>query len=163
MDTNLLADPCHNAMLMDMLVYHPDDILVKVDRTAMAVSLETRVPMLDRDILEFAWSLPRNYLREGNVGKQVLRNVLYKYVPKEMVNRPKKGFSIPIDKWLLDDKIRQWAEALLDKKKIRQQGILDPDVVEKIWTDFTQRGIYRIQIWYILMFQQWYEKEYMIK
>ena len=163
MDTNLLADPCHNAMLMDMLVYHPDDILVKVDRTAMAVSLETRVPMLDRDILEFAWSLPRNYLREGNVGKQVLRNVLYKYVPKEMVNRPKKGFSIPIDKWLLDDKIRQWAEALLDKNKIRQQGILDPDVVEKIWTDFTQRGIYRIQIWYILMFQQWYEKEYMIK
>ena len=65
--------------------------------------------------------------------------------------------------WLLDDKIRQWAEALLDKNKIRQQGILDPDVVEKIWTDFTQRGIYRIQIWYILMFQQWYEKEYMIK
>ena len=89
--------------------------------------------------------------------------MLYKYVPKEMVNRPKKGFSIPIDKWLLDDKIRQWAEALLDKNKIRQQGILDPDVVEKIWTDFTQRGIYRIQIWYILMFQQWYEKEYMIK
>lgn len=156
----LLTEPIHNAMLMDMLVYHPDDILVKVDRTAMAVSLETRVPMLDRDLLEFAWTLPIEYLREGNVGKQVLRDVLYRHVPKELMEGPKKGFSIPISKWLLDGEIRQWAEDLLDKDKIRQQGVLDADVVEKIWNDFTQRGIYRIQIWYILMFQQWYEKEY---
>ncbi|MBR4669427.1 MAG: asparagine synthase (glutamine-hydrolyzing) [Butyrivibrio sp.] len=156
----LLAEPIHNAMLMDMLVYHPDDILVKVDRTAMAVSLETRVPMLDRDLLEFAWSLPIEYLREGNVGKQVLRDVLYRHVPKELMEGPKKGFSIPIAKWLMDGEIRQWAEDLLDKDKMRQQDILDPDVVEKIWTDFTERGIYRIQIWYILMFRQWYEKEY---
>lgn len=159
---DILGEPIHDAMLMDMLVYHPDDILVKVDRTAMAVSLETRVPMLDRDLVEFAWSLPIEYLREGNVGKQVLRDVLYRYVPKELMEGPKKGFSIPISKWLMDGEIRQWAEDLLDKDKIRQQGILDPDVVEKIWTDFTQRGIYRIQIWYILMFQQWYEKEYKI-
>ncbi len=78
-----------------------------------------------------------------------------------MMERPKKGFSIPIKKWLLDSDLRDWAQALLDTDKIRQQGILDADVVEKIWTDFTERGIYRIQIWYILMFQQWYEKEYL--
>ena len=150
----------HEAMLMDMLVYHPDDILVKVDRTAMAVSLETRVPMLDRDLLEFAWTLPIDYLRDGKTGKLVLRDVLYKYVPREMMERPKKGFSIPIDKWLGEGQVRDWAEALLDKEKIRQQGILDADVVEKIWTDYTERGIYRIEIWYILMFQQWYEKEF---
>jgi asparagine synthase (glutamine-hydrolysing) len=155
-----LSEVNHQCMLMDMLVYHPDDILVKVDRTAMAVSLESRVPMLDRDVVEFAWTLPVNYLRDGSVGKLVLRDVLYKYVPKEMMERPKKGFSIPIDKWLLEPELRNWAESLLDKDKIRQQGILDPDVVERIWTDFTVRGIYRIQIWYILMFQQWYEEEY---
>jgi asparagine synthase (glutamine-hydrolysing) len=76
-----------------------------------------------------------------------------------MMERPKKGFSIPIAKWLLESELRDWAEGLLNKDKIRQQGILDADVVEKIWTDFTERGIYRIQIWYILMFQLWMEEE----
>lgn len=157
---DFLNEVNHEAMLMDMLVYHPDDILVKVDRTAMAVSLETRVPMLDRDLLEFAWTLPIEYLNDGTTGKLVLRDVLYKYVPREIMERPKKGFSIPIEKWLLEGDVREWAEALLDRKKIASQGILDPDVVEQIWTDFTERGKYRIEIWYILMFQQWYEQEY---
>ncbi len=157
---NFLSETNHECMLSDMLLYHPDDILVKVDRTAMAVSLETRVPMLDKDVVEFAFSLPISYLRDGKVGKKVLRDVLYKYVPKEMMERPKKGFSIPIDKWLLEPELRDWAEGLLDKDKIRAQGILNPDVVEKIWRDYTDRGYYRIQIWYILMFQQWFEEEY---
>ncbi|WP_029231920.1 asparagine synthase (glutamine-hydrolyzing) [Butyrivibrio sp. VCB2006] len=157
---DFMSEVNHECMLMDMLVYHPDDILVKVDRTAMAVSLETRVPMLDRDVVEFAWSLPIDYLRKDGVGKLVLRDVLYKYVPREMMERPKKGFAIPIEKWLLDPELRPWAEDLLDKDKIRAQGILDADVVEGMWRDFTERGIYRIQIWYILMFQQWYEAEY---
>ncbi len=158
---NFLGEVNHEAMLMDMVMYHPDDILVKVDRTAMAVSLETRVPMLDRDVVEFAWSLPIEYLRDENVGKKVLRDVLYRRVPKEMMERPKKGFSIPISKWLMDKELRDWAENLLDKDKIRQQGILDADVVEKIWRDFTDRGIFKVQIWYILMFQQWYYGEYL--
>ncbi|MBO6196922.1 MAG: asparagine synthase (glutamine-hydrolyzing) [Butyrivibrio sp.] len=156
---NFLGEVNHEAMLMDMCLYHPDDILVKVDRTAMAVSLETRVPMLDKDVVEFAWSLPIDYLRDDKVGKKVLRDVLYRYVPRDMMERPKKGFSIPISKWLLESELRDWAEGLLNKDKIRQQGILDADVVEKIWTDFTERGIYRIQIWYILMFQLWVEEE----
>ncbi|MBE5822934.1 MAG: asparagine synthase (glutamine-hydrolyzing) [Butyrivibrio sp.] len=157
---DFLGEVNHEAMLMDMLLYHPEDILVKVDRTAMAVSLETRVPMLDKDVVDFAFSLPINYLRDDKTGKKILRDVLYRYVPREMMERPKKGFSIPISKWLLDSDLRQWAEGLLDRDKIRQQGILDADVVHKIWTDFTTRGIYRVQIWYILMFQQWYEEEF---
>ncbi len=158
--SDFLGEVNHEAMLMDMMIYHPDDILVKVDRTAMAVSLETRVPMLDKDVVEFSWSLPINYLKDEKAGKKVLRDVLYRYVPREMMERPKKGFSIPISKWLLDPDLREWAEELINKDKIRQQGILDADVVHRIWTDYTERGIYRIQIWYILMFQLWYEEEY---
>ncbi len=160
--SDFLGEVNHEAMLMDMMMYHPDDILVKVDRTAMAVSLETRVPMLDRDVVEFAWSLPIEYLRDEKEGKIVLKDILYRYVPRQMMERPKKGFSIPISKWLMDKELRDWAEALIDREKLKSQGILDADVVWKIWRDFTDRGIYRIQLWYILMFQQWYEKEYML-
>lgn len=154
-DPGFLKETNHNIMLMDMLMYHPDDILVKVDRAAMAVSLETRVPMLDRDVVEFAWTLPVEYEREGKTGKKVLRDVLYRYVPKEMMERPKKGFSIPIDKWLRQPFLRGWAESLIDRKTLEQQGILNADVVWKIWEDFIDRGEWRIQIWYILMFQEW--------
>lgn len=159
-EENFLKETNHNIMLMDMLMYHPDDILVKVDRTAMACSLETRVPMLDKDVVEFAWTLPVCYKRGEGVGKKVLRDVLYRYVPKEMMERPKKGFSIPIDKWLRQPELREWAESLIDRKTIIRQGILDPDVVWKIWNDFIERGEWRIQIWYLLMFQQWFMQEY---
>lgn len=155
LEPGILDEPCHTVMLMDMLMYHPDDILVKVDRTAMAVSLETRVPMLDKDVVEFAWTLPIEYEREGETGKLVLRDVLYRYVPRELMNRPKKGFSIPIDKWLKEPALREWAETLIDPKTLESQGILNADVVWTIWNDFTERGIWRIQIWFILMFQAW--------
>lgn len=154
-DPGYLKETNHNIMLMDMLMYHPDDILVKVDRAAMAVSLETRVPMLDKDVVEFAWTLPIQYKKEGNVGKKVLREVLYRHVPKEMMERPKKGFSIPIDKWLKQTQLKAWAESLIDRKVLEEQGILNPDVVWKMWTDFIERDEWRIQIWYILMFQSW--------
>lgn len=150
-----LEETNHNIMLMDLQMYHPDDILVKVDRTAMAVSLETRVPMLDKDVVEFAWSLPISYKREGEIGKKVLRDVLYRYVPREMMERPKKGFSIPIEKWLRQPELREWAESLIDPGVLQKQGILNRDVVWKIWSDFVERGEWRIQIWYILMFQAW--------
>ena len=142
-------------MLMDMLMYHPDDILVKVDRTAMAVSLETRVPMLDKDVVEFAWTLPVEFERVNGVGKRILRDVLYRYVPKEMMERPKKGFSIPIQKWLKEKELREWAENLIDRKTLIKQGLLDPDVVWRMWTDFIEKDEWRIQIWYVLMFQEW--------
>ena len=154
-DPGFLKETNHNIMLMDMLMYHPDDILVKVDRTAMAVSLETRVPMLDKDVVEFAWTLPVEFERVNGMGKRILRDVLYRYVPKEMMERPKKGFSIPIQKWLREKELREWAENLIDRKTLIKQGLLDPDVVWRMWTDFIEKDEWRIQIWYVLMFQEW--------
>lgn len=157
---NYTGEVNHDIMLMNMLMYHPDDILVKVDRTAMAVSLETRVPMLDKDVVEFAWTLPIEYLKDGTTGKRVLREMLYRYVPREMLDRPKKGFSIPVDKWLREDKeLRAWAEELINPDLISAQGFLNKDEVWRIWTDLIERKIWRPQIWYILMFQQWLKEE----
>ena len=150
-----LKNTRNSIMLMDMQMYHPDDILVKVDRTAMAVSLETRVPMLDKDVVEFAWTVPMEYKKQGDIGKVVLRDVLYRYVPKEMMERPKKGFAIPITEWLKEPELRAWAEALIDRKTLEQQGILNPDVVWRIWKDYVENDNWRIQIWYILMFKSW--------
>ena len=155
----MLREPQNSIMLMDMEVYHPDDILVKVDRTAMAVSLETRVPMLDKDVVEFAWTIPMEYKKQGTEGKLVLKDVLYKYVPKEMMDRPKKGFAIPITRWLREPGLREWAESLLDDSLIRQQGILNADVVGWIWGNFIENGNWRIQIWYTLVFQAWLQDE----
>lgn len=145
----------HNLMLMDMLMYHPDDILVKVDRSGMAVSLESRIPMLDKDVVEFAWKLPIEYKYRDGEGKRILKHILYQYVPKKLMDLPKRGFSIPLSKWLKEPELRQWAEALIDRKTLEQQGILNPDVVWQLWEDYKERNQWRVQIWYILMFQQW--------
>ena len=150
-----LKEPQHNLMLMDLMMYHPDDILCKVDRTAMAVSLETRVPMLDKDVVEFAWSLPLSYKSKDGVRKKILRDILYRYVPKELMQRPKKGFSIPLHKWLKEPGLREWAESLLDPSLLEKQGILNTAAVRRIWNDYVQRDIWRVQIWYVLMFQDW--------
>lgn len=159
MKRDLLGDACHDVMLMDLLMYHPDDILVKVDRTAMAVSLETRVPLLDPDVVEFAWTLPVDYLRtyeNGNwTGKRILRDVLYRHVPRELMERPKKGFSIPIMKWLKEPELRAWAEELISDKAIKEQGIFDPAAVKELWNNFIEKDIWQTQIWYLLMFQAW--------
>lgn len=158
MDTyphSLLKEPQHNLMLMDLMMYHPDDILNKVDRTAMSVSLETRVPMLDRDVVEFAWTLPLSYRNGNDVTKKILRDILYRYVPRELMERPKTGFSIPLHKWLKETELRAWAESLIDRNILDRQGILDADVVWRLWTDYVEKDIWRVQIWYILMFQQW--------
>ncbi|MBQ9436776.1 MAG: asparagine synthase (glutamine-hydrolyzing) [Lachnospiraceae bacterium] len=150
-----LTELNHNIMLMDMLMYHPDDILTKVDRSGMAVSLETRIPLLDRDVVEFAWRLPIEYKKKEGVTKKVLRDILYKRVPKELMERPKKGFSIPIAKWLKDKDLYGWARDLLAPEKIRNEGFLDAEVVQGIWEDYDERGVFRPQIWYLLMFESW--------
>lgn len=156
--SGFLKEPQHNLMLMDLLMYHPDDILNKVDRTAMAVSLETRVPMLDRDVVEFAWTLPLSYRKKDGVAKRILRDVLYRYVPKELMERPKKGFSIPLHRWLKEPGLREWAEELLDEAVLERQGFLCVGTVRKIWSDYVEKDIWRPQIWYILMFQQWLQE-----
>ncbi|MCR5094697.1 MAG: asparagine synthase (glutamine-hydrolyzing) [Lachnospiraceae bacterium] len=164
----ILSECNRQVMLADLLLYHPDDILVKVDRCAMANSLETRVPMLDQDVVEFAFRLPIDYLLEYTTdaagqkvrtGKRVLREVLYRHIPREMMDRPKKGFGIPIEEWILEDSLRSWAERLLSPDRIRSEGILNADTVERIWKDYTERGIWRVQIWYLLMFEEWMDRQ----
>lgn len=166
-----LGEVNRDIMLMDAEMYLPDDILAKVDRTSMAVSLESRVPMLDRDVCEFAWTLPIGYLRaehpsradgtvdaRGNrLGKLVLRDILYRYVPRELVDQPKKGFAVPLARWLREPELRQWAEALLSPERIRREGYLDAEVVSSLWNEYTESGVWRAQIWYILMFEAWLE------
>lgn len=154
----------HRLMLKDMEMYHPDDILVKVDRCAMAVSLETRVPLLDRDVVEFAWTLPLEYKKKDGVTKKVLRNILYRHVPKELVDRPKKGFSIPITKWLKEPELRAWAESLLCDNNIDKQGVLNGKAVKDLWNDYIYNDNWSHQLWHILMFQVWMnENEHLIK
>jgi len=157
--SGLLPGIRSNLMLMDLLMYHPDDILVKVDRTAMAVSLETRVPMLDKDVVEFAWTLPESYKWENGVGKQVLRDVLYRYVPKEMMDRPKTGFGIPLHKWMTEPGLKDWMLTLLNTDKIRREGFFDPDKTERLLQDYLQKGIWRKQIWHLLQFEAWLEAQ----
>ncbi len=144
-----------NLMLMDLLQYHPDDILVKVDRAGMYYSLETRIPLLDKDIVEFAWSLPLSYKYDGTVTKRVMRDVLFRYVPREMMERPKKGFSVPLHEWLRQGELREWAEDILNRGRIACAEIIDRRTADSYWQDYVKRGVWSEKIWYILMLEQW--------
>ena len=121
-------------MLIDSLVYLPDDILVKVDRASMAVSLEARGPLLDYRVFEFAWRVPREFKVRNGKGKWILRDLLSRYVPAEMIDRPKSGFAVPIHQWLRGP-LRDWAEDLLDAGRIRREGILNPAPIRQTWSE----------------------------
>lgn len=142
-------------MLIDVIGYLPNDILVKVDRAAMAVSLETRTPFLDHRLFEFAWSLPDEWrVREGT-GKWLLRQFLYKHVPREMLERPKAGFGIPIDVWMRGP-LRDWAEHLLGEKRLREEGFLDPGIIRRKWAQHVSGSHnWYSQLWAVLMFESW--------
>ncbi len=142
-------------MLLDFLGYLPNDILTKVDRCTMAVGLEGRVPLLDHRVVEYAWRLPLSMKMRGGTGKWILRELLYRYVPRELVDRPKTGFGVPLATWLRGP-LREWAEDLINESRLRKEGYLNPQPIRTAWAQFLSgKGAHEYQIWTVLMFQSW--------
>lgn len=152
------VDPKLHMMFMDAMTYLPDDILVKVDRAAMANSLETRVPLLDHHVVEMAWSLPMALKIRDGKSKWILRQVLYQYVPEKLIERPKAGFGIPLSDWLRGP-LRDWAEGLLDENRLQQEGFFNVEYVREKWQVHLEgKRNNSTFLWNILMFQVWLEE-----
>jgi asparagine synthase (glutamine-hydrolysing) len=150
-----LNDFVHVMMYIDTVMYLPDDILVKVDRASMGVSLESRVPLLDHRVIEFAWRLPLNTKIQGKTGKSPLRQLLYKYVPRQLVDRPKRGFAVPVREWLRGP-MRSWAEDLLNESRLHNEGYISAKPIRKKWAEHLHgRHNWQPQLWGVLMFQAW--------
>ena len=153
-----IVDFEHRMMLLDSLTYLPDDILTKVDRAAMGVSLETRIPFLDYRVAELAWRLPLDTKINNGETKWPIRQVLYKYVPKVLIERPKAGFAIPVGQWIRGP-LREWAADLLNEERIRREGYFNPELVQQLWQQhLSGKYDWTPRLWAILMFQAWLDK-----
>jgi len=154
-DWPALASPELRMMSVDALTYLPDNVMVKVDRSAMSASLETRAPFLDRRIVEHAWLLPLSLKIRAGQGKHIVRNVLCRHVPAELFERPKQGFSVPVDDWLRGE-LRDWAEALLAERRLVEDGIFEAAPIRRFWhAHLIGRKEIGNQLWPVIMFQAW--------
>ena len=141
-------------MLADQTTYLPDDLLAKVDRASMAVSLEARVPLLDHRIVELSWQMPPHTKIRSGVTKWALKQVLQRRVPRELIERPKTGFSVPIDRWLRGP-LREWADDLLSPESLKRCELLEPDPILREWAAVKSGSGSGIAVWTVLMFQAW--------
>jgi asparagine synthase (glutamine-hydrolysing) len=152
-----LHDHRERMMYLDSMTYLQDDILTKVDRAAMGASLETRVPFLDQDVIRLAWQMPMEYKIHKGQGKWLLRQLLYRHVPREMIERPKSGFAIPVAQWLRGP-LQEWADDLLDETKLNQQGYFDAKQISQRWREHRSgKRNWQYSLWSVLMFQAWLE------
>ena len=154
-----IRDPVQRMMYRDLVSYLPDDILVKVDRASMAVALETREPLLDHRLVEFAWTLPREMKIRHGEGKWILREILRRRVPPRLLDRPKAGFAIPVGNWLRGP-LRPWAEELMDPSRLHRDGLLDVGIVQERWKEhLSGRRDWQDSIWAVLMLQAWMDRQ----
>lgn len=151
-----LADAKSSMLYRDQTGFMTDTVFPKVDRAGMYISLENRIPLLDKDIMEFSWSLPIEYKSSNGCNKKILKELLYEYVPKSMLDRPKHGFEVPLPAWLSTGELHEWASELIHGSHLAQDGYLHAKILSRIWTQFNKNQSNTLLLWYILQAESWY-------